>query len=338
MNDAISMTAIAVSVAVLVAALTLAAAFALAVASALRWAGPWLRSALVLGAKAFALLPFVALTWSFLGFWLGGAGWPVESLMPVPAPARTFGVAAWKWLLPVFLLAAPLAAELIAFLLRQPRPNTSPGLPAKGVSAAQAFYQHELPRLWFQMRGKLLWLCLLGGGYLIALEDILNLPGAAAALAKALRSSEPGSWRTPAVAWGAVAACAGVVVLIVHRLSFRTSASAAKPRTQARALMEGAVTIGLSRSQGWRRHVLPGHVRAVLSGLFEAASWAVVCTVLVSAVIGRGPGIALWEAGNVALDDPMAPLRAAVAPALCALFLWLAGRIVAPRSIPQAHG
>ena len=331
MSDASAMPALGASLSLLTAAMVLATASALAAAVVLRWVPGWLRMALVFGVKAVALFPIASLVWAFVGFWLSRLGWPVESLMPVPESA------AWQWVLPVILLAVPLTAELTAFLLRKPRHPATAKLTTKGLNRTQAFYHHELPRLWLQMGLKLQGLCLLGAAYLIVIEDILDLPGAAAALANALRTGQSDTIGSALLLWGAVAACSCLIIGALHRAS-RPSLREKKPRSETSLLIEGAVAIGLSRAAAWRRHALPRQIRQTLALLFAASSWAVVVTILISVTIGRGPGAALAGAAQLALDDPRAPLLAGIAPALCALFLWLLSRILAPRPNPEAHG
>jgi hypothetical protein len=257
--------------------------------------------------------------------------------MPAPPEIHTAGVVLWQWLLPVALLAVPLGAELTAGLLRKSPLHVSTEFAAKGMSHAQYFYHHALPQIWLQIRGSLLFLALLGASYLIALEDILDIPGAGRNAAHGLRENAQSI-----AAWAglaAVAVMASLLVALLHRAFSRHSPP--PPRTHAgssAAWIEGALAIGMPKPVAWRRHVLPRGLRQTLSLFFETASWFVVWTMLISVPAGRGPGLALAAAADRALTDFAAPLAAGVVPALCALFLWLLGRIVAPRSFPQAHG
>lgn len=325
------------SLSLLVAAAVLATSSGFAVAAALRSFPTWLRKAAAAGCKALAVFPFAAIVWTLAGFWLGRLHWPIESLMPAPAAGAAGTV--WKWLLPLILLAAPLAAELATWLLIQPRLQMEPGLTGRGLNRSLRFYHHELPRLWRLGGGKIQRLVLLGAAYLVFLEDALDLPGAGAFFAAALRSGETSPLLAASVAWLALTAAGCLLIWVLHRTFTGWPAAPVERRSNASAaLIEGGVVIGLSRRAAWRRHVLPRQVRTVLGALCIAASWTVVWTMLITAISRRGPGAFLGGAGMLALDDYRAPLAAAAVPALWALSLWLLGRMMAPRPLPQTHG
>ncbi|MDZ4288651.1 MAG: hypothetical protein U0984_11870 [Prosthecobacter sp.] len=325
----------------LMAALVVATATALAFAISLRRLPAWLRTTLAVLAKSIALFPVAALTWSFIGLWVGKWGWPIESLMPVEAGKGflpRMAATLWNWSLPVLLLAVPLTADLTAWLLttiaRAPSPGLVDALAAKGLDGKRIFYRHHLPRICAGLAGKLPFVTLLGAGYLIAVEDVLDLPGAAFSLARALRAGAADPLAAGVVLWSMTAALGCTITWLLCRVFCpRGQSTAPRPSASSR-LLESAMVIGLSRAAGWRRHLLPRQFRSALHLLFCGASWAVVGTILISTIVGWGPGVVLAEATKSALTDPWASLSAGVSPALCALFLWLLSRIMAPRSIP----
>lgn len=307
-----------VSLGLLLAALLVGASTALAFGILLKRLPAWLRAALSLPVKAVAVFPVAALAWGFIGLWVGAWGWPIESLMPV-AVDRSLATVLWTWLLPVLLLALPLTAELTACLLG-----------AMGKSPAKDLTDAVLAR---RLAGRLPFVTLVGAVYLIAIEEALDLRGAAFALARGCQAGNADQIATSVIVWSVMAAFGCALAWLPGRAMYLSGPLVGPHRLSiTRLRWEGAVVIGMSKFGAWHRHVLPRQCRSALGMLFEGVSWAVVAITLISALIGREPGLALAKAFENALTDPWAPIVAGVPPALCALFLWLLSRIVAPRS------
>lgn len=263
---------------------------------------PRWRALLAWPVQAVALLPVAALAWAAVGGWVGRLGWPIESLLPTLTDPVAWPTAwargLWTWMPPLFLLAIPLGAEWLAFRLTRP------------AAAASR-----------QLGG----LSLLAAAYLVAVEDILGLPGAGARVAEALRAEDPrallhGGLLLVAVALGLY----GVSALYNRRLP-------PAPAARARPVYEGALAIGWSPWQAWRRHRMPGQLRGALAFLLQAGARVLLVAVVAGSVRGQGPGQEIYQAARRALEAPLAPLQAALPFLLCALSLAVLGRIIAPR-------
>lgn len=263
---------------------------------------PRWRALLALPVQAVALLPVAALAWAAVGGWVGRLGWPIESLLPTLTAQVGWPAALarglWTWMPPLFLLAIPLGAEWLAFRLT--RPEAALGRHLGGLS-------------------------LLAAAYLVAVEDILGLPGAGARVAEALRAEDPRALFHSGLLLGAVALLLrGLWALHARRLP-------PVPPTRAQPVYEGALAIGWSPWQAWRRHRMPGQLRGALAALLQAGARILLVAVVAGSVRGQGPGQEIYLAARRALEEPLAPLQAALPFLLCALSLAVLGRIIAPR-------
>lgn len=301
----LSASAAAVSLALFAGALVLASATAQAFSLVVNGGPRWLRWPASLLAKVVALFPLPALLWAAVGLWVGSWGRPVASLMPAAESASGLDAvtrAAWEiwwWAPPVFLLALPLAADLGVRLTSKSRP------PQK-------------------------WPAILGTGWLgLALqplvEEALNLPGALAGVVASVRS--------PAASSVLVALFPLLLLMLGWWLVVMAWPRKPVPvlPTHDDRILEGAIAIGFSPEEAWRLHIQAHHRRRQLgSGLSLAASVLAVWTAY--GCPGYAAGTRGFEAAfQMALNHPAAPLLAAWPYALCALSLWLLGRIIQPR-------
>ncbi|HEY1081003.1 MAG TPA: hypothetical protein VGE29_02015 [Prosthecobacter sp.] len=302
----LSASSVAVSLALFAGALVLA--FATAQAFSLITGGfpRWLRGTSVLVAKAIALFPLSALLWSAVGLWVGRWGLPVASLMPAAEGAAgldTVSRAAWEiwwWAPPVFLLALPLAADLGARLTGPRRANPWPVLLVPG------------------------WL---GLALLPVVEEALHLPGALAGVVTSLRS--PAAPSVLVAVFPLLLLMLGWWVLV---MAWPCKPPPHLPTADDR-IFEGAIAIGFSPEEAWRLHLrTPNLRRRLANGLSLAASLLAVWTAYgcPGDTSGAHPH-RLETAFQAALHHPEAPLLAAWPYALCALSLWLLGRIIQPR-------
>lgn len=293
-----------ISIGLLLGALLLGVTSALAVLSLTQTWGRRVKGTLAFLAKGVVLFPLSALVWAAVGGWVGRCGWPVSSLMPAVAdpalmgPSSRLAEAIWWWAPPVFLLALPLTCQLLA----------------AGWAGRRPWH--------VQVR----FAGLLGVVLLPVVEDALHLPAALAGIVPGLHSS--GSASVAVVLWP----------LALLALGWWCLASA-WPRDPAPYLQseedkirEGAVVIGFSPQEVWKRHLLRNQFLRASSRLCSAAAMG-----LTGWVAYGCPGNVRWYASfhaafRAALADPLAPLLTAWPYALCALSLWVLGRIILPRS------
>ncbi|MEN3940113.1 hypothetical protein WJU23_02385 [Prosthecobacter sp. SYSU 5D2] len=266
--------------------------------------GKGARWPVVLLAKAVVLWPLTALIWSAMGYWAGHLGQPVLSLMPAAAstdpadlPMRMAHIV-WWWAPPLFLLALPMTAQVLASATEDKKP-------------------------WYsQVRSA----GFLGILLLPVVENAFDLPGALAGILPALQAPVASSsllltlapWAGLALAWYCLASA------WPHSPVPCLADADGKVR-------EGALVIGLSPHEVWKRHLRSNQIRRGLARLCSVAA------LLLSLWVSYGlPGLAAmssaWqEALQQALTNPVAPLAVSWPYALCALSLWLLGRMILPR-------
>jgi hypothetical protein len=262
---------------------------------------------LLLLAKTVVLWPLTALLWPVTGYWVGHLGYPVLSLMPAMEAAGQGDVASrvasiiWWWGPPVFLLALPLAAQILASVVEAKKP-------------------------WYlQVREA----GFLGVLLLPVIEHALALPGALSGIVPALNAPTASHsllfalvpWAGLALAWYCLAA------------AWPRSATSYQAQAEDK-IREGALVIGLSPQEVWQRHLRRNQVYRIL---------AKVCSVLALGLTlwvsygwpGLGEMSREWQQVlEQSISQPMAPVAAAWPYALCALSLWLLGRIILSR---QSH-
>lgn len=146
--------------------------------------------------RALACVPVVVLVWGGLGGWIGRLGWPVETLMPAQFPDAhdswhtLLAQALWKFLAPAFILALPLAGEMIHAVIVDGRSVLDLDFPlrARGVPRASRLWLHHLRLLLPLLRVRLQSLCLIASVYLIIIEDALHFLGWGEWMAQSLRA------------------------------------------------------------------------------------------------------------------------------------------------------
>lgn len=140
-----------------------------------QFGGPRMEASVGLLGRALSLFPIAALAWSFVGWWIGSLGWPVETLMPVqldtaaPDWRISYGSTLWEYLAPALVLAVPLMGAVVG--------------------------HRDLP-----LRTRLQALCLYAPAWLIIVEDVLHFMGWGAWMAQGIRAGD-----VPAVASGLAA-------------------------------------------------------------------------------------------------------------------------------------
>lgn len=283
-------------------ALLLAVTSGLAVATMARGLGAAGRWPVLLLARAVVLWPVSTLIWAAIGCWVGKLGLPVLSLMPATDAEGAFHTqiaqVIWWWAPPVLLLALPMSAQVLASSLVSRKP-------------------------WYaQVRQA----GLLGIVLIPVVEEAFHLPGALAGLIPAWQM--PG---TPSLLL-AFAPLAGLMAAWWCLASaWPRSPAAFQPEAEDK-IREGALAIGLSPHEVWKRHLRHNQMRRGLA-------WGCSALALIFSLwLAYGaPGVAqvrdALQAGlQQALSWPLAPLQAALPYVLCALSLWLLGRMILPRT------
>lgn len=261
-----------------------------------------LRRALAVVCQAVALLPLTALLWSAIGLWAGLLGRPVASLMPVVgdpglmSAQDRLATEVWFWAFPLFVLALPLACRLLAIRLLG-------------------------ERSWSAAVGRTGWLAL---ALLPLVEQAFLLPGALAGLAE------------PWLAGGSLLLQGLPLVVLALLWLVVTRAWPWQPEpwlyTMEARIREAALAVGLSPQEVWSRHLRVRHWRRLAGAGLSWLAWGLV----VWAAYGF-PGRPVWrgqlaDALDAALSCPLAPLQAVLPVLLCALSLWVLGRIIAMRA------
>lgn len=103
-----------------------------------------------------------------------------------------------------------------------------------------------------------------------------------------------------------------------------------------RRVLEGALALGHSPKDAWRRHCLPALTRQGLAGLARLLAWGVVALGS-TALLAPLPGLqTLHRAGAAFLEAPLGVMTAVWPVLLCALSLRLVARMLLrqPRSAP----
>ena len=284
----------------------LAGAWLLAACSArlLHALAAWLPGWLVAGvSQAVALFPLPALAWAFIGWWVGALGLPVLSLMPeteAPALAASQLLARqlWHWVPPLFFLALPWTGHQLTCL----------------VQGRTAWYRQSAAAV----LPAVVWLAVV--------EDVFHLPGALAGVIPALHGQGGSSvlLALAPLALLAVLFCLGIAAGPRHDAPFVLSAEA--------KIREGAIALGHSPEAADRLHLRPARLRRQVVCVLSLAAWAVSLWACLGCPGMPGRGAALAQAFELALQQPLAPLLAAWPYGVCALSLWVVGRMIQPRT------
>lgn len=147
----------------LVIAIATAASAGFTITWLARLAGEWATTLVGILGRALALFPAAALAWSFVGWWIGVRGWPVETLMPMQLDVAvqdwrlSFGSMLWEYFAPALVLAVPLLGEITG----------SPQVP---------------------LRARMQSLCLFAPAWLIIIEDVLHFMGWGGWMAQEIRA------------------------------------------------------------------------------------------------------------------------------------------------------
>ena len=186
------------SLMVLVLGLSLALCIALIVGLSARQMGSRMELLVAVLGRVLACIPVVVLAWGFISGWIGGLGWPVESLMPAQFPDTQdsrqvlLARALWGGLAPALILALPLCGELIHCVIVDGRATLDLdfSLRARGVPKGSRLWRHHLSQLLPLLRVRLQSLCLMVPVYLIIIEDALHFMGWGDWLAQSLRAGD----------------------------------------------------------------------------------------------------------------------------------------------------
>lgn len=293
-----------VSAGLFLGALLLASTTALTLVPRTLWARPagGGRRLLAVACQALALLPITALLWAVIGLWAGLWARPVASLTPVPVGnglmswADRLAVDVWFWALPLWVLTLPLACRLTAVRLLG-------------------------ERSWHAAVTRTGWLAL---ALLPLVEQAFLLPGAVAELVNPVEVS--GSLLLQALPMAALAL--GWLVLC------RAWPWQPEPwhyGTEER-IREAALAIGLSPREVRIRHLRGRLWRRRLGAGLSWLAWGLSVWAAYGFLGRPDLGAAYSLALDAAITCPWTPLKAVLPVSLCALSLWVVGRIIAMRS------
>ncbi len=280
-------------------------------------------------AQMIAFFPVAALSWSFIGLWLGQLHYPVESFLPSEGLRQSLpwldGLALeiWYWAPVIMLTSVPLTAALFTTLLAKrkltPVRLLTFHLPEAGSSISVATQRQRCVH-------KLLWLGMLSLLQLAAVESLLAIPGWGGQMATALTQQQDGVGMTRLVIAGV---CLALAWRVVWGLLWKRGPNSIKsPPVTPR---DAAVVLGHSQAEAWRRHEASNTIRRTLSALFGMTAWLIVVVVLLTFFLQLWPGILIQQVGMEALRHPAAPLLVGALIMLCPLFFWMLGRILPPR-------
>lgn len=147
-----------------------------------------------------AFAPIVALSWGFVGWWIGIQHGSIESLLGYTPPPGKDTVALalarviWRWAAPCLMMALPLTGWLALHRgrdLAALRRNVSDlDLRARGLPPAWIFYHHLLPRLWPVWRRGLEICGVMATALMLVVEDALQFHGVGEMMLTAVRAGD----------------------------------------------------------------------------------------------------------------------------------------------------
>jgi len=279
-------------------------------------------------ARALSFVPVVGVGWLIIAWLVNDAKLPIESLIPYTPPSHrdsaslALGRTLWAWLVPLWVLAAPMLGQWLAAVVR----SLALAKPAREALASRAaglppamLARQGFAFAWTELRRHWLATTLHGLALTLWVEDLFGLPGWGAFTVNAIRSRLPDNI-AEALLTGSI--LVGVLAGIGHRLrgSDASDASAAEAAVQAppRSLFGsgtvlGSLTLALLAAlclqpdpppwmttwllpwltsllpDAWQRPVLD-HAPALLTDLHHAgiaASWAALTTI----ILGTGAAL-----------------------------------------------
>jgi len=276
--------------------------------------------------KALAFFPIHALTWSFIGLWIGQWGYPLWSLMPTAERLANLAMAEqaarhlWTWAPALFLLMLPLFGQWLSLRLRDS--TTEPSTPAEHGNSERNV---STPHLVSPQRGD-------GKNYaplVVSRRTRIALPPAmrrAADRAFRHRPSNP-LWNTGCFALPMALISEDALGLHGCAALLMQSARAQDPAGAATALlMLSTVAAAGTLLTGSPAFSLPHSFRDCLSSLLKTAAWGLWALALFPDLLP--PRFRVDT--DLAFSQPATALWVGLAPMLCALSLWLLGHIIAP--------
>lgn len=203
-------------------------------------------------ARALSFVPVIGIGWLIIAWLVNDAQLPIESLIPYTPPQHrdstslTLGRALWAWLLPLWVLAAPMLGQWLAAAicsLDQARPARE-ALAGRAAGSSLAMLARQgFAFAWTELRRHWLTTTLQGLALTLWVEDLFGLPGWGAFTAHAIRLGLSADIAASLLTGSILVA---VLAWISHRLrgSDAPDASASETAVQAppRSLM-GSVTV-----------------------------------------------------------------------------------------------
>ena len=256
-------------------------------------------------------IPIAALSWGFVGWWIGVQHGSIETLLGyTPPPGKDTAALAmarlvWRWAAPCLLLALPLTGWLALHRgrdLAQVRGEVSIlGLRARGLPPAWIFYHHILPRLWPIWRRGLEICGVMATAMMLVVEDAVQFHGVGEKMLAAVRAGDVPEMAQAlySIFWIAAAGCA-VVGFVERRDPWRAALAAAGQPPLRREGSRGwpaGLALGVLGLAGvwWAGSQVNSHPWAVeLIRQMEAALpavWADLWATLAALALAAGGGL-----------------------------------------------
>ena len=279
-------------------------------------------------ARALSFLPVIGIGWLVIAWLVNDAQLPIESLIPYNPPqerdtvALALGRTLWAWLVPIWVLAAPMLGQWLAVSARalalsqsarDALASRAAGLPPATL-ARQGF-----AFAWTELRRHWLAIALQGLALTIWVEDLFGLPGWGAFTAHAIRLAHQSDMAAALLSCSVLIAALALIARALRGSEAPDACAArasvhAQPRSLASSVtVLGSLTFALLAALclqphpplwistwllPWLTSLLPGawqppviaHAPALLSDLHHAgiaASWAALTTI----VIGTGAAL-----------------------------------------------
>jgi ABC-type dipeptide/oligopeptide/nickel transport system permease component len=176
---------------------------------------------------AFAAMPVTGLGWLCIAALVNELKLPIESLIPyTPPPDRDattlmLGRVLWSWLVPMWVIALPLAsawfAEISVALATARTLRNSIAVRARGLRG-QVLSVHVLGTAWSRVQNRWLHLTIGALAWTLWVEDLFGLPGWGGFVARSLRAAQIADIAAALYAMAFIVAMLAVPSWVIRRL------------------------------------------------------------------------------------------------------------------------
>lgn len=306
----------------------------------LKNSGPLAAQTGLIFGKAAAFFPIHALTWAFLGQWIGKLGHPIWTLMPTEIatthlPALDhLALSLWTWVPALALLCLPLTGQWLSLLLR----TTPPSPPA---TEAEEIIERNVstPHLFSPQREE----GQLPGPSIIQWTTSAQLPPPA----RMAKSSQPEPSPSPVQPglWSSGLLAIVLLIIIEDTLGLSGTAAALAQHWRAHDLTAAAssllsltcITLLWTLIVGGPSPWSVKTPRHGLAALLKVIAWSLLLLTLATSSFRLPLPWFQVISADTAFTSPVTALWAGLPPMLCALSFWLLGHIISPRNPPPTH-